>query len=239
MKMPQLLVILLTILLHAATAFPSVRRQQEKSASWDDVNVVAHGLLQLGQGLKEHVDKSKAQMRDVNSKLKAFNATLAELEKKQKEQSEGLMARSKEVEEREKLAAEQSEEVRVKVEEMKKQGEDINSRMDRLEEAVQETLKEPKLESNNSEHTGASFIQVRRETLFNFFNHILYLTNTTLKILQKVKASFLDSNVYPLVHFRDFWPLRTDASISWWRKSSSNKTNWRNKVFTCKLCRAR
>ncbi|XP_074524457.1 angiopoietin-related protein 4-like [Halichoeres trimaculatus] len=159
MKMPQLLVILLTILLHAATAFPSDRRQQEKHASWDDVNVVAHGLLQLGQGLKEHVDKSKAQMRDVNAKLKAFNATLAELERKQREQNEGLVARGKEEEEKERLAVEQSEEVKAKVEEMKKQGEDISSRMDRLEEEVQETLREPKLESNNSEHTGASFIQ--------------------------------------------------------------------------------
>ncbi|XP_034533813.1 angiopoietin-related protein 4-like [Notolabrus celidotus] len=156
MKMPQLLVLLLTILMHAATAFPSHSRGQEKRASWDDVNVVAHGLLQLGQGLKEHVDKSKAQMRDVNAKLKTFNATLAELERKQKEQSEDLTARSKEAEERERKAAEQSEEVKAKVEEMKKQ---VNSRMDVLEEKVQEALREPKLESNNSEHNGASFIQ--------------------------------------------------------------------------------
>ncbi|CAJ1060869.1 angiopoietin-related protein 4-like [Xyrichtys novacula] len=159
MKMPTLLVLLLTILVNAVSAFPSDRRQQEKHASWDDVNVVAHGLLQLGQGLKEHVDKSKAQMRDVNAKLKAFNGTLTELERKQREQSEDLMAGSKGVEEKERLAERLSEEVRVKVEEMKKQGEDIHSRMDRLEEKVEEVLKEPKLESNNSEHTGASFIQ--------------------------------------------------------------------------------
>ncbi|XP_020511466.2 angiopoietin-related protein 4-like [Labrus bergylta] len=157
MKTPQLLVLLLTILMHAAVGFPSDRK--EKQASWDDVNVVAHGLLQLGQGLKEHVDKSKAQMREVNAKLKAFNGTLAELEKKQREQSEDLMARSKEAEERERLAAELTEEMRVKVEEVGKKDKDIHSRVDRLEEKMQEVLKEPRLESNNSEHTGASFIQ--------------------------------------------------------------------------------
>ncbi|XP_041648282.1 angiopoietin-related protein 4-like [Cheilinus undulatus] len=162
MKMPQLILLLLTILLHTAVGFPSDRRAQQgrdKQASWDDVNVVAHGLLQLGQGLKEHVDKSKAQMRDVNAKLKAFNVTLAELERKQREQGESQTGKSREVEERERLAAELTEEVRMKVEEVKKQGEDIHARMDRLEDKMQEVLKEPRLESNNSEHMGASFIQ--------------------------------------------------------------------------------
>lgn len=154
MKMPQLLILLMTILVHAATAFPTDRRAlliQDKHASWDDVNVVAHGLLQLGQGLKEHVDKTKAQMRDINAKLKAFNGTVAGLERRQQEQDEALKARSKEEEEeeRERLA-----------EEVKRQSEGIHTRMDRLEEKVDEVLKEPTLTSNNSENTRVSFIQV-------------------------------------------------------------------------------
>ncbi|XP_068590961.1 angiopoietin-related protein 4-like [Cebidichthys violaceus] len=165
MNMPQLLILLLTILVHAAVAFPTDRRAQpgqDKHASWDDMNVLAHGLLQLGQGLKEHVDKTKAQMRDVNAKLKAFNGTVVELERKQQEQDEALKARSKEVEEereRERLVAELTEEVRVRVEEVKTQSEDIHTRMDRLEEKVDEVLKEQTLVSNNSDHTGVSFIQ--------------------------------------------------------------------------------
>ncbi|XP_056234571.1 angiopoietin-related protein 4-like [Seriola aureovittata] len=162
MKMPQLLILLLTILVHVAAGFPTDRRAlpgQDKHASWDDVNVVAHGLLQLGQGLKEHVDKTKAQMRDINGKLKAFNSTMAELEKKQQEQNEALMARGGEVEGKEKMAAELAEEVRVKVEEVKKQSEDISSRMDRLEEKVDEVLTGPKLDSNYSDHSGIPFIQ--------------------------------------------------------------------------------
>ncbi|XP_008277579.1 angiopoietin-related protein 4-like [Stegastes partitus] len=155
MKTPQLLILLLTILLHAATGFPTDRRGRDKQASWDDVNVVAHGLLQLGQGLKEHVDKTKAQMRDVSAKLKEFNSTVAELERRQQEQDEGLRARTKQVEEREKLAGELAQEVKVKVEEVKKETEDIHSRMDRLEEV----LSEPTLDSNNSDHAGVPFIQ--------------------------------------------------------------------------------
>ncbi|XP_051232587.1 angiopoietin-related protein 4 [Dicentrarchus labrax] len=159
MKMPQLLILLVTILMHAAAGFPTDRRalpSRDKHASWDDVNVVAHGLLQLGQGLKEHVDKTKAQMRDVNAKLKAFNGTVADLEKKQQEQDEALKARSKEVEEWERLAAKLAEEVKVNVEEAKKQSEDLHSRMDRLEEKVDEVQV---VDSNNSDHTGVPFIQ--------------------------------------------------------------------------------
>lgn len=169
MKMIQLLVLLLTILVHAAVAFPSDRRSvpssREKHASWDDVNVVAHGLLQLGQGLKEHVDKTKVQMRDVNAKLKAFNSTVAEVQRKQQEQDEALKARGEDVEKREKLAAQLAEEVMVEV---KKQNEDIHSRMDRLEQTVDKVLTEPALESNNSDNTGVPFIQVRQRYSFYF-----------------------------------------------------------------------
>lgn len=170
MKMPQLLILLLIILVNAAAAFPTDRRAlvgREKHASWDDVNVVAHGLLQLGQGLKEHVDKTKAQMRDINAKLKAFNGTVADLERRQQEQGEALKAKTKEVEERERMAAELAEEVRAKVEEAEKQSEDIHSRMDRLEEKVDEVLKEQMLDNNDSEHTGVPLIQVR-EKCFHF-----------------------------------------------------------------------
>lgn len=161
MKMPQLLILLLTILVHAGAGFPSGRKAgsgQDKHASWDDVNVVAHGLLQLGQGLKEHVDKTKAQMRDVIIKLKAFNGTMAELKRRQQEQDEALKVRGEEMEKTVNLAAEMAEDVKVKVEEMKKDNEDIHSRMGRLEEKVEEVLTEPDLD-NNSNHS--SFIQVQ------------------------------------------------------------------------------
>ncbi|XP_029938508.1 angiopoietin-related protein 4-like [Salarias fasciatus] len=155
MKTPQLLIVLVTILVHAAAGFPTERRGREKHASWDDVNVVAHGLLQLGQGLKEHVDKTKVQMRDVNAKLKAFNGSLVELERRQQEQDEALKSRQEEAEVRERKTSELAEEAMVKVEAVKKETEDIHSRMERLEEV----LKGPTLDDNDHDHTGVSFIQ--------------------------------------------------------------------------------
>lgn len=166
MKMLQLLILLFIILFHAGAGFPTDRKPG-KHVSWDDVNVVAHGLLQLGQGLKEHVDKTKAQMRDVNAKLKAFNSTMAELQRTQQGQDVALKARGGEMEERVKIAAELAEEVRVRVEEVKRENEDIHSRMGKLEEKVEEVLTEPALDSNYSDHSGSSFIQVR-EDLFLF-----------------------------------------------------------------------
>ncbi|KAM6921889.1 angiopoietin-related protein 4-like [Xenentodon cancila] len=155
MKTPQLLILLLTILVNAVAGFPSDRGSRDKHASWDDVNVVAHGLLQLGQGLKEHVDKTKAQMRDVNSKLKTFNSTVVELEQKQQEQGEALKAKKVEVEETDRLLTELAEEMKVKVEEVKSQTEDITSRLDRLEEV----LTKPMPDSNDSNQAGVPFIQ--------------------------------------------------------------------------------
>lgn len=169
-KMPQFVILLVTVLVQVAAGLPADRRtppSQDKHASWDDVNVVAHGLLQLGLGLKEHVDKTKAQMRDINARLKAFNGTVAELERKQQEQGEALRARTKEVEERDRLVAELAEEWRVKAEEVKKQSEDIHSRMDRLEEKVNGGQV---VESDNSDGTEVSFIQVRG-------NHYIYVLN--------------------------------------------------------------
>ncbi|KAM3620039.1 uncharacterized protein V6R79_017419 [Siganus canaliculatus] len=155
MKMPQWIILLVIILVQAAAAFPTDRRS--KHASWDDVNVVAHGLLQLGQGLKEHVDKTKAQMRDVNDKLKAINVTVAELVKKQQEDGEALAAGSQKVEDREKLVSELAEEVMAKMEEVKKQSEDVPSSSDRPEKEAVDGGQGA--ESNNSDLTGVTFIQ--------------------------------------------------------------------------------
>lgn len=166
-----LLLLLVTILMHEGTSFPSERRGsqsgREKYASWDDVNIVAHGILQLGQGLKEHVDKAKVQMRDVNAKLKVFNSTVAQLERASMDQSEALRTKAREMEERERLAEKLADEVRVRLEEMKAESQGIHARMNRLEGKVDGALQEQVLESNNSDYSGVPFIQVR-ESPFQF-----------------------------------------------------------------------
>ncbi|XP_077573965.1 angiopoietin-related protein 4-like [Stigmatopora nigra] len=132
MKTLQIVVLAPALLLNLTAGFAVNRGDQ--IASWDEVNVVAHGLLQLGQGLKEHVDKTKAQMRDVNGRLKAFNATIAALEKKQREQDEALKARREE------------------------ESDDIHSRINTLQEKVDEVLTgTPRVESRDN--STMSFIQ--------------------------------------------------------------------------------
>uniref|UniRef100_A0A8C6R450 Angiopoietin-like 4 n=1 Tax=Nannospalax galili TaxID=1026970 RepID=A0A8C6R450_NANGA len=38
-------------------------------ASWDDMNVLAHGLLQLGHGLREHVERTRGQLGALERRL--------------------------------------------------------------------------------------------------------------------------------------------------------------------------
>ncbi|NWZ26116.1 ANGL4 protein, partial [Asarcornis scutulata] len=64
-------------------------------ASWDEVNVIAHGLLQLGHGLKEHVDRTKGQMRELGSRLSAHNSSMGRLLRQAREtQEQGELLRA-------------------------------------------------------------------------------------------------------------------------------------------------
>ncbi|XP_022056402.1 angiopoietin-related protein 4 [Acanthochromis polyacanthus] len=137
-----------------ATGFPFERKgasptsgaakeKRVQSAAWDDVNVIAHGLLQLGQGLKEHVDKTKVQMRDVSTKLKVFNRTVTELGKesqKLRAEGEALKARSQGLEDREGQLLNVTAELREKAEEMQQERRTMNERVSRLEERVDSML---------------------------------------------------------------------------------------------------
>uniref|UniRef100_A0A670Z304 Uncharacterized protein n=1 Tax=Pseudonaja textilis TaxID=8673 RepID=A0A670Z304_PSETE len=74
-----------------ASASPGPRRvRAPKAASWEEVNVLAHGLLQLGHGLREHVERLGGQLRDLNARLTAHNASLAGLERTAAEQRDRL-----------------------------------------------------------------------------------------------------------------------------------------------------
>ncbi|XP_035526098.1 angiopoietin-related protein 4 [Morone saxatilis] len=137
-----------------ATGFPFERKGGSPSSSaakekrvqyaaWDDVNVIAHGLLQLGQGLKEHVDKTKVQMRDISSKLKVFNRTVTELGKESQRlrvEGEALKARAHGLEDREGQVLNVTAELREKAEEMQQERRTVSERMSRLEERVDSML---------------------------------------------------------------------------------------------------
>lgn len=116
------------------------KEKRVQYAAWDDVNVIAHGLLQLGQGLKEHVDKTKVQIRDISTKLKVFNRTVSEFGKEsQKLQQEGeaLRARARGLEDREGKLLNVTAELRDRAEEMQQDRKMLPERLSRLEEKVE------------------------------------------------------------------------------------------------------
>lgn len=126
-----------------STTGSAAKEKRVQYAAWDDVNVIAHGLLQLGQGLKEHVDKTKVHMRDVSSKLKVFNRTVTELGKEnQKLQMEGeaLKGRAQGLEDREGQLLNVTAELREKAEEMQQERRSMSERVRRLEERVDSML---------------------------------------------------------------------------------------------------
>lgn len=121
----------------------AAKEKRVQYAAWDDVNVIAHGLLQLGQGLKEHVDKTKVQMRDISSKMKVFNRTVTELGKESKRlqvEGEALRLRAQGLEEREGQLLNVTAELREKAEEMQLDRRAMSARMSRLEEKVDSML---------------------------------------------------------------------------------------------------
>ncbi|TWW72729.1 Angiopoietin-related protein 4 [Takifugu flavidus] len=164
-----------------ATGFPFDRKggsaagggSKEKRvqyAAWDDVNVIAHGLLQLGQGLKEHVDKTKVQMRDVSTKLKVFNRTMTDLAKESQKlrvEGEALKGRARELEDREGQLLNVTAELREKAEEMQLERRAMSDRMSRLEERVDSLLQGggvlPDLEAGAKNSSDARHIQVMLE----------------------------------------------------------------------------
>ncbi|KAG2464331.1 ANGL4 protein, partial [Polypterus senegalus] len=151
MKFPVALVLCTAALLEPGSSFPNVERKgapgKEKKvqyASWDEVNVIAHGLLQLGHGLKEHVDKTKGQIKDISSKMSSFNSTVAELSMQSKQlqvDGEALKARAQGLEEKESLAANVSEELKQRAEQLETDSKRVNERMSRLEDMLNGLLK--------------------------------------------------------------------------------------------------
>lgn len=61
------------------TTPPSPTAAVSRFAMLDDVRLLANGLLQLGQSLREFVHKTKAQMNDIFQKLNIFDRSFYQL----------------------------------------------------------------------------------------------------------------------------------------------------------------
>jgi len=165
MKVPLANLLCITVLASSGSSFPMERRgaaagkeKRVQYAAWDDVNVLAHGLLQLGQGLKEHVDKTKGQVRDITIKMKVFNVTVSELGKltqRLQEDSMALKAKAQSLEESERLVLNVSTDLREKTKELLK---------DRQKDHL---MQGEGLEVPNGNYSDARVIQVCAKTLFS------------------------------------------------------------------------
>ncbi|KAI3368557.1 hypothetical protein L3Q82_025568 [Scortum barcoo] len=63
----------------AFTIAPSTTEAKSRFAMLDDVRLLANGLLQLGQSLREFVHKTKAQINDIFQKLNIFDRSFYQL----------------------------------------------------------------------------------------------------------------------------------------------------------------
>lgn len=119
------------------------RERRVQFASWDEVNVLAHGLLQLGHGLKEHVERTKGQLRELGGRLSAHNSSLGRLlrqAREAQERGERLRGSVRELEGRGRQLLNLSEALRQRLEEVAADKDVIQGRLERLEGRVRLAL---------------------------------------------------------------------------------------------------
>ncbi|KAM8939808.1 angiopoietin-related protein 4 [Pelodytes ibericus] len=143
-------------------------------ASWDEMNVIAHGLLQLGHGLKEHVDKTKSQLKDITGKLTQHNISLVDLLKQAKEireSGEVLRGRVQELENRDRQNYDLSQGLRDQVEQISSGRQQLDQRLQNMEDKIQQL--EPGKKQNRSDKEDILNIQSLMETQNQRINELL------------------------------------------------------------------
>ncbi|KAM9265334.1 angiopoietin-related protein 4 [Morus bassanus] len=134
------------------------KERRAQFASWDEVNVIAHGLLQLGHGLKEHVDRTKGQMRELGSRLSAHNSSMGRLlrqAREAQERGERLRASVRELEGRGRQLLNLSEALRQRLEEVAADKAEIQGRLELLEGRVRQALQARPADNQSAKDLGA------------------------------------------------------------------------------------
>ncbi|MEE6487138.1 hypothetical protein FKM82_014815 [Ascaphus truei] len=157
------LVLCASVLAGEGWGFSSDKKVQ--FASWDEVNVIAHGLLQLGHGLKEHVDKTKSQLKEITGKLSQHNVSLVDFLRQAKQVQEGgelLKGRVQELEDRDRQLYDLSHGLKEKVQEVSRGREQLDQRLQSMEAKIQQL--EPVKRENQSGNEDLLSIQSLMET---------------------------------------------------------------------------
>ncbi|KAF7692252.1 angiopoietin-related protein 4 [Silurus meridionalis] len=142
------------VLLCSGSGSPTGKEKRVQYAAWDDVNVLAHGLLQLGQSLKEHVDKTKGQMRDISIKLRVFNGSVSELAaltRRLHEEGEALKTRAQSLEEHDNQILNMSSDLQEKTGELLRDRQIAHDRISNLEKKVDNMVQKERHALNHSE----------------------------------------------------------------------------------------
>ncbi|XP_026515477.1 angiopoietin-related protein 4 [Terrapene carolina triunguis] len=141
-----------------AGGFPAGSKERKvQFASWDEVNVIAHGLLQLGHGLKEHVDKTKGQLRELGGRLSAHNGSLGLLLRQAREaQEQGgqLRAAVRELQGKDQQLFSLSEALREKLQQMAGDKAEIQGRLEQLEDKIRQVLQGRPSENQSAKELG-------------------------------------------------------------------------------------
>ncbi|XP_063311728.1 angiopoietin-related protein 4 [Pelobates fuscus] len=142
-------------------------------ASWDEVNVIAHGLLQLGHGLKEHVDKTKNQLKEISGKMNQQNVSLMDLLKQSKEireSGEVMKLRVQELEDKDKQLNDLSQGLRETVQEISSGRQQLDQRLQNIEDKIK--VMEPNRRQNRSDKEYLN-IQTLMETQNQRINELM------------------------------------------------------------------
>lgn len=133
-------ILMLIVLLNGVESWGHSPEKKNQYASWDEMNVIAHGLLQLGHGLKEHVDKTKIHLREITGKLNQHNVSMAALlnnAKEVRDNADVLKDRMQKLEQRDKQLQDLTLLLREKLQGVSKDREVLDSRLQNIEEKLQ------------------------------------------------------------------------------------------------------
>ncbi|XP_073451104.1 angiopoietin-related protein 4 [Aquarana catesbeiana] len=219
-------ILMLLISLSGVESWGLSPEKKNQYASWDEMNVIAHGLLQLGHGLKEHVDKTKINLREITGKLNQHNVSMAALlnnAKEVRDSADVLKDRMQKLEQRDKQLQDLTLLLREKLQGVSKDREVLDSRLQNIEEKLRHF--EPSNNDNISAKEDVQSIQSQMEIQskrmsellekIKFQQYKLDKQNLQIKNLQsKIQRSKVESQ---------YWRPSLQGN-DWFEKNSSHNS---------------
>ncbi|KAM5192400.1 angiopoietin-related protein 4-like isoform 2-T2 [Mantella aurantiaca] len=228
--------LMLLVLSNSIESWGFSSEKKVQYASWDEMNVIAHGLLQLGHGLKEHVDKTKVHLREITGKINQHNVSMAALlnnAKEVKDSADVLKDKMHKLEQRDKQLQDLTLLLREKLQKVSKDREVLDSRLQNIEEKLQ--LLEPKKNDNLSASEDVQNIQSQMEMQskrisellekIKFQQYKLNKQNLQIKSIQsKMQRSKVESQ---------YWRLSLQENEDGFKKNSSYYFTKKNLPSDC------